>query len=336
MTTLEKIYGIIEKSENPLIFFDDDPDGLCSYLLIKKHFKKGNPVVIKSSPELDLSYLKKIEEYSPDIVIVLDKPIISQDFIDKVNVPIVWIDHHPINDVKGINYFNHLFSDKNDSRPVSYWCYQLTKENLWIAAVGVASDYSLATVNEFNKKFPDLCEYVDDAGKIMFETKLGKLIKLFDFILKNNHYKVLQYVNLIEKIESPYELLEGTSKNAKEIIKVYKKVNKEYEILLNDALTPQSSKIHVFLYVSGKTSFTSEISNELTFRFKDKMILVGRQKNNLVKLSLRYQKGDLRKILEKSLEGLDGTGGGHEHACGAHVKSEDFNEFAKRLESYIK
>jgi len=336
MTTLEKIYNLIEKSSNPLIFFDDDPDGLCSYLLIKKHFGKGNPIVIKSSPELDISYLKKISEYSPDLVIVLDKPIVSQDFIDKVDVPIIWIDHHPITDVKGVNYFNPLFNNKNDSRPVSYWCYQLTKENLWISAVGVASDYSLATVKEFNEKFPDLCEYTDDAGKIMFETKLGKLIKLFHFILKGNPYKILQYVAVMEKIESPYELLEGTSENAREIIKVYNKVNKEYEALLDDALKPQKSKLHIFLYVSGKSSFTSELSNEIIFRFKNKMILVGRKKNELVKLSLRYQKADLRKIVQKSLEGLEGTGGGHEHACGAHVKAEDFNEFVKRLESYIK
>lgn len=336
MTTLKKIYDLIESSENPLIFFDDDSDGLCSYLLVKKHFKKGNPIVIKSSPELDISYLKKIDEYSPDLIIVLDKPIISQDFIDRVNVPIAWIDHHPINDVKGVHYFNPLFTDPKDSRPVSYWCYQLTKDNMWIAAIGVAADYSLATTEEFHAKFPDICEYTDDPGKVMFETKLGKLIKMFNFILKGNPYRILQYVTLIEKIESPYELLDGTSKNANEIIKVYEKINNEYELLLKDALKPQKSKIHKFFYDSVKSSFTTELSNELAFKFKNKMILVGRKKNGLMKLSLRYQKSDLRKIVQKSIEGLDGTGGGHEHACGAHVKVEDFDEFVKRLESYIK
>src|SRR3989344_5115254 len=333
MATLKEIYKLIEKSENPLIFFDDDPDGLCSYLLIKRHFRKGNPVVIKSSPEIDMSYLKKVEEYSPDIVIILDKPVVSQDFIDKVNVPLIWIDHHPINDVGGVNYFNPLFNDKDDARPVSYWCYQLTKENLWIATIGVASDYSLATVNKFKEEFPDLCEYVDHAGKVMFRTKLGKLIMIYDFILKNPHYKVLQYVNLIEKINSPYELLEGSSKNAREIIKVYEKVNKEYQLLVKEALKPQKSRVHIFLYPSGKISLTSELSNEITFKFKNKLIIVGRRKNDVVKLSLRYQKSDLRVMLKNALEGL---GGGHEHACGSHVNIRDFDEFVRRLESYIK
>ena len=56
----------------------------------------------------------------------------------------------------------------------------------------------------------------------------------------------------------------------------------------------------------------------------------------MVKMSLRYLRGDMRKILEKSLEGLDGFGGGHKEACGAHINSGDFREFIERLESYIK
>ena len=336
MITLKKIHEMIEKSQNPLIFFDDDPDGLCSYLLIKKHFDKGHPVIVKSSPELDDSYLKKIKEYSPDLVIVLDKPILSQDFIDGVNVPIIYIDHHPINDIKGVHYFNPLFKDKKDDRPTTYWCYQLTKENLWIAAIGTAADYSLSTIKEFNKKFPDLSKYTDDPAKVIYKTKLGKLIRIFWFNIKHPHYKSLQYVNLLEKINSPYELLDESTDNAKEAIKIYEKVNKEYKKLLIEALKPQKSKVHLFIYNQGKISFTPELSSEIQYHFKNKLIIVGRQKDNLMKLSLRYQNGDLRKMLERALEGLDGGGGGHEHACGSHIHQRDFKEFLERLESYIK
>jgi len=335
-TTLEKIYAMIKKSENPLIFFDDDPDGLCSYLLIKKHFRKGNPVAIRSSPKLDISYLKKISEYSPDLVIVLDKPIIPQEFIDQVNVPIIWIDHHPVTEVNGINYFNPMLIDKDDYRPVSYWCYELTKENLWIAAIGVLADYSTELLNEFHKKFPDLCPHSDDPGKAMFETKIGKLIKIFGFILKDSHYKVLQYVNLMEKIESPYELLDISSRNAGEIMKVYEKVSREYDNLLEKALQPQKSRVHVFLYSHGKMSFTGELANEIKYHIKNKLIIVGREKNDKIKMSLRYDKADLRTMLEKALHDLDGYGGGHKYACGANLNSKDFREFVERLESYIK
>lgn len=336
LTSLKRIYEIIEKSENPLIFFDDDQDGLCSYLLIKKHFGKGNGIVIKSSPKVEISYLKKIEEYSPDLVIVLDKPLMPQEFVDRINVPIVWIDHHPINDIKGVNYFNPLFKDEKDDRPTSYWCYKLTNENLWISTIGVIADHSMATFKEFKREFPDLCNK-ESIDELMFNSNLTKLIEIFGFILKDySHYKVLQYVALIEKIKSPYELIEGTSDNAKEILKVYDKVNGIYRNLLVDALKEQDSKIHLFIYPSGKMSFTSELSNQISRKFPDKVVIVGRKKDGLVKMSLRYQKGDIREMLEKALEGLNGFGGGHKHACGSHINIGDFDEFIQRLESYIK
>ena len=34
---IQEIRGFLEKAENPLFLFDDDPDGLTSYLLLKKH-----------------------------------------------------------------------------------------------------------------------------------------------------------------------------------------------------------------------------------------------------------------------------------------------------------
>ena len=106
MISLEQIKKRINESENPLIFFDDDPDGLCSYLLIKEYFKKGKGVIIKNSPFLDEGYLRKVEELKPDLILVLDKSMIHQEFADKANVPIIWIDHHQIQDVKGVHYFN--------------------------------------------------------------------------------------------------------------------------------------------------------------------------------------------------------------------------------------
>jgi len=335
MITLEEIHKLIEKSQNPLIFFDDDPDGLCSYLLIKKHFQKGHPVVVKSSPKLEATYVKKVKEYSPDLIIVLDKPLLSQDFIDQVNVPIIYIDHHPINDIKGVHYFNPLFKDKKDNRPTTYWCYQLTKENLWIATIGTAGDYSLATIKQFNKKFPDLCKYQEAPEKVIYKTKLGRLIRIFSFLLKHPHYKVLQYVNLLEKIKSPYELLEQSSENAKEIIKIYEKVNKVYQKRLEKALKPQKSKVHVFLNNSEKIGFRADLASEVQYNFKDKIIIIGKQTDNIVRMSIRYQKGNLRKMLEKALQGLDSRCGGHEHACGGNINSKDFEEFIGRLESYI-
>ena len=78
---IDKIRNYLEKSENPLFFFDDDQDGLASFLLLWKHIGRGHGVVVKGSPELTEEYVRKVEEYRPDKVFILDKPMLSQDFV---------------------------------------------------------------------------------------------------------------------------------------------------------------------------------------------------------------------------------------------------------------
>ena len=82
--TKEQIAEIREelsKSVNPLFFFDDDADGVCSYLLLKKYIKEGNGVIVKSVPKIDKSFLNRIVEYNADKVFILDIAIVEQDFI---------------------------------------------------------------------------------------------------------------------------------------------------------------------------------------------------------------------------------------------------------------
>ena len=82
--------------------------------------------------------------------------------------------------------------------PVSYWCYKLTKKFLWIGTIGTVSDFSMETVKKFNKKYPDLEIKNGDPSKIIYNTEFGKLIRIFHSILKDPHYKVMQYVNILE------------------------------------------------------------------------------------------------------------------------------------------
>jgi single-stranded DNA-specific DHH superfamily exonuclease len=75
------------------------------------------------------------------------------------------------------------------------------------------------------------------------------------------------------------------------------------------------------------------------YKFKDKLIIVAREKNDQIKISLRtYHKSKiiLPSLVAKALEGLRGTGGGHEHACGTNINKEDFKEYIDRLEHLLK
>jgi len=152
---IKKIREILDNTHRPLIFFDDDPDGLCSFLMIYKYIGDGKGIPIKTSPDLNTQYLRNVEEYSPDRIIILDKPQVSEEFINKAKTRILWIDHHPIPDEAGkTDYFNPLKNDEADNSPVSFWAYKITKEknpeNMWIAEVGCeAPQFSLTCSGVF-------------------------------------------------------------------------------------------------------------------------------------------------------------------------------------------
>lgn len=335
---IKKIREYLKKAENPLFFYDDDPDGLASYLLLKKYIDKGIGIPIKSAPSLDDIYLRKIRENSPDYVFILDKPILSQEFIDQVNVPIIYIDHHPIQDLKGIKYFNPRKHDDNDNRPTSYWCYRITGQNLWIAMCGIVGDWYIPKIiREFKKEFPDLVKKTKDPAELMFKTQLGKLIKIFAFLLKGKVSDVRKNVRVLEKIEGPYEILNQTTPRGKFIHKHFEKINKVYEKLLNQAKSQATrSKLLVFIYPSTKHSLTGSLSNELLFNYPNKIIVIGREKFDAVVMSFRSRDVIIPPLLEKALENLEGHGGGHDHACGGGVKREDFSKFIENFKKLLK
>ena len=54
-----------------------------------------------------------------------------------------------------------------------------------------------------------------------------------------------------------------------------------------------------------------------------------------MKCSIRSSNIILPPLVEKALVGLNGYGGGHEHACGFNIKTADFEEFVRRLRGMI-
>src|SRR3989344_1742281 len=238
MISLKKIKELLDKSQNPLIFFDDDPDGLCSYLLLMKYLKRGDGVILKNSPTLDESYIVKVRQYCPDLVIVLDKPIISQDFVDKVNCPVIWIDHHPVIEIKGVKYFNPRFKNNEDNRPVTYWCYKLVNGEKWIAMMGIVSDWSLEGFDKLKKDYKTLLgdAKIKSPDDVLYDTEFGKLIKIVSFVLKGVTSETYKFIELMMKVNTPEEILERKTEAGKRIYERFDNVNKVYEELLERAI----------------------------------------------------------------------------------------------------
>src|SRR4030042_2536338 len=90
----DEIRKELDECKRPLFFFHDDPDGLASFLLLYRYCKKGYGVIVKSDPKVDDKFLRKVEEYMPDKIFILDIALMEQSFADNADAPIIWIDHH--------------------------------------------------------------------------------------------------------------------------------------------------------------------------------------------------------------------------------------------------
>lgn len=338
---LREIKRYLDESENPLFFFDDDNDGMCSYLLLKKYLGKGKGICVRGNPILSSEFLRYVDENMPDKIFVLDKPIIDEEFIDRVNVPIVWIDHHtPIKREK-VKYYNPRVENEKDSRSVVYWVQKITnmKEDLWIAGVGCISDCMIPDFfDELKKEYPDLFDGDQNAKEILYETKFGELCRIMSFLLKGKVSIVNNSVNLLAKIKDPYELLNQSTKEAKLLAKRTEPIKKEYGNLLKNALKPGikgKEKLLLFKYRAHRYSLTSELANELIYKNPDKIVIVAREKDDRIKMAIRSTKVDLRPIVEKALVGADGYGGGHEFACASNINIDDFDRFIDVFRTYI-
>ncbi len=334
---IEQIKDELDNCKNPLIFFDDDPDGLCSFLLFYRYKREGKGVVVKSKPALDEKFLRKVDEYDPDKVFILDIPNVTQEFFDGLKISAIWIDHHEPLKRSRVKYFNPLINDCKNEKPISYWCYKVVEQDLWVAMAGMVGDWFLPEfAKEFSEKYPDILPAdINKPEDALFKTRLGELVRIFSFSLKGNISDTMKCVKILTRVESPYEILEKSTTRSRFLHKKYERIRQQYMEILEDAVkTKIKDDMLVYIYPGNKMSFTSDLSNELLYMFPDKLIIVGREKSGEVRCSLRSNK-DIQSKLKKALEGIDGYGGGHEHACGANIKKKDFRKFVKKLKKLV-
>ena len=336
---IEKIKDELDNSQRPVFLFHDDADGLCSFLLFYRYLKEGRGVVVKSKPMVDAQFSRSVIDYEADKVFVLDIAILKQDFVDEVKRPVIWIDHHKPGDLNKVIYFNPRKHKSDIVYPVTNICYDVVKQDLWIAMVGCIGDWHMPYFKaEFCKEYPDLMnDAMEDPGDVLFETKLGKLVKIFNFILKGSNNDAMKCVKVLTRIESPYDILEQKTSQGKYIYSKFEKMNEGYNKLLDDIKkkVKKDDKFIVYTYPDIKMSFTGEVSNELLHIYPDKIIIIAREKSGEMRMSLRSKGVLLPPKLEKALSTVQGYGGGHEYACGACVKKEDFPRFIESLRKEI-
>lgn len=327
----------LEKAQNPVFYYDNDCDGLCSFLILRRYLGRGKGVAVRSFPDLNAQYARKARELNADYVFVLDKPVIAKEFIEeigKLQLPLVWIDHHDV-EITNFKEFSNLFvynptknagKDKSEE-PVTYLCMELSgrKEDLWLGVIGCIADHYLPDfAYEFGERYGEFWGKIKGPFDAYYKTEIGRVAQAFNFGLKDSTTNVINMQNFLTSCKGPDEVLMEVSGNYS-FRKRFREIRKKYDELLEKAKNAIYDKALFFEY-SGDLSISSDIANELSYFYSKKYIAVAYKKAGFANISLRGK--NVKGILENILKNFENaSGGGHEDAVGARVKTEDVNKF---------
>lgn len=339
---IQEIKDHLEKAQNPLFFFDNDNDGLISFFLLRRFIGRGKGVVIKSYPDLNHSYYRKVEELKPDYIFILDKPVVSEKFLEKAkldSIPVVWIDHHEIEKTELSSewfYYNPFLNNKT-SEPVSYLSYKIAnkKEDIWLAIIGCISDALIPDFyEEFYEKYPELGKKSpNSAFDLLYNSEIGRIARILDFSLKDKTTNVINMLKFMIQVKSPYDILEENPKT-KQILRRYNEINKKYQILLEKARKCIRKKLIFFKY-SGDLSLSSNISNQLKYENPEKIIIVVYIKDDVANISLRGK--NVRELTLNAIKDIsEATGGGHQDATGAKMYVSNLPKFKEKIEELMR
>jgi single-stranded DNA-specific DHH superfamily exonuclease len=334
---LNEIRELLFNSQNPLFFFDNDADGLCSFLIMQRSLGRGKGIPIKSYPALSSQYLRKVSELNPDRIFVLDKAEVSEEFIKGVkmkNLEIVWIDHHKSLTSEELQKETKYFNTYPDSEPTTYIAQNIFNRNqdLWLAMIGCIADvYMPPFAKDFEDKYPELFNSNLSAFESLHLTEIGKYAMMLNFGLMNSITNVVKLIKLLSKSKGPYDLNEENF-YTKEFHKRYNELNSELQKLSKKAKEKKSiNKKFIYFIYSGATSMSAILASKIYFQNPNKTIVVGYKRPEKINLSIRGE--NALKFTNKIIKEIEGsTGGGHEQATGAMIPATQL----EKLEELIK
>lgn len=340
---LGEIREHLEKAQSPIFLYDNDVDGLSSYVLLRKFTGRGKGVAVKSHPNIDPGYAKRVQELNGDYVFVLDRHSLGKDFVNEISmlqIPIVWIDHHDVDDTDYaynlLHRYNPTKNKKKTNEPTTYLCYMATKrpEDLWLVMIGCIADHYMPNIiEEFKERYGNLWgKNIKEPFEALYSTGIGRLARAISFGLKDSISHVVELQNFLINAESPYDIENGLETNSAFALR-YKEISKKYNALIEDAKRNGPERL-VFYNYSGQLSISSDLSNELSHIFPKSYICVCYSAGPITNVSLRGK--NVKKILSEIIPLLDGaTGGGHTDAVGARINTNDLDKFRRELENRI-
>lgn len=341
---IKEIKEHLEKAQNPLFYFDNDVDGLCSYLLLRRAIGRGMGVAVKSFPFLDASYARKAKELRADYVFILDKPVVSSDFLKEIkemNLQVVWIDHHEVafpelEDFENVSYYNTMKSDNPTNEPVTYWAYKIVekREDLWLALCGCIGDGYLPDFKkEAEEIYPEYWKPVKSAFEGLYDTELGRIAQILNFSLKDRTSNVVKMLKFMYKAGLS-DVLEEERKGG--VLARFNQIYGKYIKLVEKAEDFVTNDDVLYFKYGGDLSISADIANEIFYNHSDKIVIVAYIKGTKANISIRG-KCNVRDLTLKSIEGIEhATGGGHKNATGAQMNVEDLPRFLENFKKIVR
>lgn len=339
--SLEKMRAELERAQNPVFLYDNDADGFCSFILLRRWLGRGKGVAVRSHPDLDVRYVKKVQELKADAIVVLDRPLLGESFVSEIEalqLPLIWIDHHNVNSPHYEHPHVKLFNPTREfgrEEPTSYWAYELAqrKEDDWIAIMGCVSDHFLPSfAKEFGLRHPELWGKVRKPFDAYYGTELGRLARAIGFGLKDSVTHVVYLQNFMISCLTPESIADELTSQSS-FGRKYKEIGEKVEELLIEAHKLAGKKLIFFKY-GGTVSVSADLANELCYQNPQSIIAVAYQNGVVNNISLRGK--DIRDVVEKILPKFSGAhGGGHKDAVGVRIKGEDLEAFELELENAV-
>jgi len=334
----------IKKSDEIVIIYNNDADGICSCAILDKLFlrKIGKKSFSLSQPmPMDKNLIQKIQTTLPTKIIFLDLAVDQQQSILKrlgSICDILIIDHHQfIKDMSSsaVVHYNPRFAKPKIYQSTSYLVYKICSKILdisnllWIAIVGMVADYNLR----------DSMDLVREAEK-KYSIKINESLfaRMADMISAARATKALtceEILEIIEKIEDPKDF--ETIMGAEKLIESYQKIENEIIAMLSDAEAVSERIGNLILYeMKSEYNIRSDLSRKLSEKHPNKLIIVYERGSKKIKISARNQDViDVGRVLQKAAEGMRASAGGHENAAGATLEEKDWEEFKQRLSELV-
>ncbi|MBT7706724.1 DHH family phosphoesterase [archaeon] len=335
-----EVREFLDNSQNPIFLFDNDVDGLCSFLILRRALDRGRGVPIKSFPALTEQYTRKIEEFGSDAVVILDKAEITEEFVDAVEelgIPMIWIDHHLSDSAEKLKDRVKLYSTHPEGEPTTYIAQNIfsRQEDEWLALVGCIGDvFKPDFMKRVEMKYPEIVDSRLSAFEALHSSEIGRIVRMLNFGLMDTTTNVVTLIKYMFNARAPHDLLEENPKT-RQLHHRYSELNDIYERQVKKAVSEvdESSDVLLFSY-SGHVSMSSEIANKLYFLYPKKMVIVAFKKPEKTNISIRGKGAlDLTKKIVAEVEGA--MGGGHEEATGAMVPVDKWDEFVDLIQGKI-